>query len=439
MKSFRGGIHPLKHGGKLKTRDLAVRELIPGSVLIPMSMHIGAPSTPCVKVGDRVLMGQVIGEPNGFLGIPVHASVSGTVTAVGPRQQMGASPVMCVEIENDFSDELCELHPIGSVNEADPKAIVEAIKNAGICGMGGAAFPTHVKFAVPEGKKAEAVIVNGAECETHITADARLMQEQPERVIAGLRAAMRALGVSRGIICIENNKPEAIAAIRRAAEGEEGISVLRLKVKYPQGSEKQLLKSALGREIPVGGLPIDAGAIVINAATAAAIADAVELGMPLIKRITTVTGAVNAPANFLVRIGTQLTELVGACEGFSGEVGKVIMGGTMTGSCAHDFDVSIIKGMGGVIVCEESDAHTPEESPCIRCARCVDVCPMGLSPHLIKAACDKNDMSMARDYHVMDCINCGCCTFTCPASRKLSPSFKIMKEKIQAELRRAKG
>lgn len=437
-KSFRGGIHPLRHEGKLQTRNIPIRELIPSTVIIPMSMHLGAPSVPCVKKGDHVLVGQLIGEPQGFLGLPVHSSISGTVISVQYRQQLGTEPVQCIEIENDFNDESVEFTPRGSVEEVDPREIPDIIKNAGICGMGGATFPTHVKFAVPDGKKCDTVIINGAECETHLTSDFRLMIEHPERVVDGLRASMRALGVSEGVICIEDNKPEAIEAIKKAASNREGVKVMTLKTKYPQGSEKQLIKAVTEREVPAGGLPIDIGVIVLNAATSLAIADAIQLGRPLISRITTVTGDVNEPANLHVRIGTPLTDVIGACGGYKGNVGKIVMGGTMTGACAPNGDISIIKGSGGVIVFDESHAHILRESPCIRCARCVEVCPMGLLPYAIKSACKRNDINTAKQHNMMDCMLCGCCSFICPSSRYLTPAFKGMKDKIAAEARRNK-
>jgi len=297
--SFRGGIHPLRdtHEGKELTRNKPIREVVAQVVRIPMDMHIGAPSEPIVKKGDRVLIGQKIAEAVGGIGVPVHASVSGTVTEVAAYQMMHKKPSMCITIENDGLEEWVQLAPLGDVETAAADKIIPAVKEAGICGMGGACFPTHIKMSPPAGKVVDTVLLNGAECETFLTADFRLMLEQPERVVNGLRAVMRAMGVKRGIICIEDNKPEAIQAITKAAAGREGVEVGTLKTKYPQGGEKQLIYSVLGREVPAGGLPMDAGVVVLNVGTAAAIADAVIEGKPLISRVTTISGAVAAPDN----------------------------------------------------------------------------------------------------------------------------------------------
>ncbi|MBE5807637.1 MAG: electron transport complex subunit RsxC [Clostridiales bacterium] len=438
-RTFRGGVHPLhrEHEGKGPTRGVAVREYIPDTVTIMMGMHIGAPSTPCVKKGDHVKVGQVIGEPVGFLGIPVHASVSGEVIDVGPVQSLGATPGTAVTIKNDFADEwVDDLEPLGSVETCPVEKIVPAIKNAGICGMGGASFPTHVKFAVKEGQSCDTIVLNGAECETHLTADHRLMLERSVRIVDGLRAAMRALDVKRGIIAIEDNKPDAIEAMRHAASGRAGVEVRPLKTKYPQGGEKQLIYVTTGREVPSGKLPLDVHVIVLNVGTAAAIADAVIDGRPLISRITTVTGCVKRPSNLLVRIGTMAADLIGECGGYSEEPGKVCMGGAMTGlPCPTDL-VPVCKANNGVVVYSMKESETLEETPCIRCGRCVEACPIGLNPYKLKYLCDADDYEAAKKANVMDCIVCGCCSYICPAHRFLTPSFKNMKDKITARAKK---
>ncbi len=438
--SFRGGVHPLrnKHEGKSPTREIPIREFVSDTVAIPMAMHLGAPSTPCVAKGDHVKVGQVIGEPVGGLGLPVHASVSGEVMDVGPKPLLGATPTMTVTIKNDFADEWVERNGLGNVEHVDPSLIVAAIKAAGICGMGGATFPTHIKLAVGEGKYCDTIILNGAECETYLTSDYRLMIETPLRVVDGLRAAMRALDVKRGVIAIEDNKPEAIAAMRSAANGREGVEVKVLRTKYPQGGEKQLIKAITGREVPSKKLPLDVHTIVINVATSAAIADAIIDGTPLISRITTVTGCVNKPSNLLLRIGTIFEDIIGTCEGYSEEPGKIIAGGGMTGPCAPDDSVVVTKGGGGIVVLNEKDAKSVEEEPCIRCARCVEACPIGLNPYRIKHFCDKGDLKGAEANNVMECIVCGCCSYTCPSRRWLTASFKLTKDAITAEARRNK-
>ena len=445
LRTFRGGVHPLHgaHEGKAATSGAAVRDYVADTVTILMGMHLGAPSTPCVQVGDRVKLGQVIGEPVGFLGLPVHASVSGQVTAVGPVQSVTSPLAMAVTIKNDFKDEWVEgLEPLGSVESCPAEKIVPAIKAAGVCGMGGASFPTHVKFAVKEGQYCDTIILNGSECETHLTCDHRLMVEHSGRIVDGLRAAMRALNVKKGVIAIEDNKPDAIEAMRRAAQGREGVEVMPLLTKYPQGGEKQLIQVVTGREVPTKKLPLDVHVIVLNVGTAAAIADAVIDGKPLISRITTVTGHVRTPSNLRVRVGTRVSDLLKTCGGFSipeAEVGKVVMGGAMTGFPCPVTSVPVAKANNGVVVYSAKEAAELEESPCIRCGRCVDACPIGLNPYKLKYLCEAGDMKGASDENVMDCVVCGSCSYICPARRHLTSAFKAMKDKIAAEAKKGKG
>ena len=444
-RTFRGGVHPLRarHEGKAPTRGQTVRDYAAGTVTIMMGMHLGAPSEPCVKAGDHVKLGQVIGEPVGPLGLSVHASVSGKVLAVGPVQSVSSPAAMAVTIENDFRDEWADgLRPLGDVETCPAEEIVPAIRAAGVCGMGGAAFPTHVKLTVREGQFCDTIILNGAECETHLTCDHRLMLERGGRIVDGLRAAMRALNVKKGVIAIEDNKPDAIEAMRRAAQGRAGVEVMPLRTKYPQGGEKQLIQVVTGREVPAGKLPLDVHVIVLNVGTACAIADAVIDGRPLISRITTVTGRVARPSNLRVRVGTSVADLVAACGGYSipdAEVGKVVLGGAMTGFPCPGDQVPIAKAHNGVVVYSRAEAAEPEESPCIRCGRCVDACPIGLIPWRLKYLCDANDMKEAAAQNVMDCIVCGGCSYICPAHRVLTASFKTMKDRIAAEAKKGKG
>ncbi len=441
-KTFRGGVHPLhgSHEGKAPTRDKAVREYIPDTVTIMMGMHLGAPSTPCVQKGDRVKVGQVIGTPEGFLGLPVHASIAGEVIDVGPVQGLGAVPGIGVTIKNDYTDEwVDDIEPLGNVETCPKEKIVPAIKKAGICGMGGASFPTHVKFAVKEGQYCDTIILNGAECETHLTADHRLMLENSVRIVDGLRAAMRALDVKKGIIAIEDNKPDAIEAMRKAANGRDGVEVRPLKTKYPQGGEKQLIHVVTGREVPTKKLPLDVHVIVLNVGTAAAIADAVIDGKPLISRITTVTGHVNNPSNFRIRIGTMAEDIIGECGGYSEKPGKIVLGGAMTGMPAPSDIVPLAKANNGVVVYNEKEALNLEESPCIRCGRCVEACPIGLNPYKLKYLCDADDLQAASEADIMDCVVCGSCSYICPAHRFLTPAFKNMKDKITAAARKKRG
>lgn len=434
-KTFRRGIHPLHriHEGKGPTRGLKTREYVSDTVVISMAMNIGAPAKPCVKKGDHVDIGQVIGEAQGFMSVPVHASVSGEVVAVDSIPSLGAGNVQAVTIKNDFADTWVELHPLGNVEKVDPKAVIPAIQAAGITGMGGASFPTHVKLTFQAGKTCDTIVVNGAECETHLTADFRLMLEHSTRIVDGLRAVMRALDVKKGVIGIEDNKPEAIEAMQKAAQGREGVSVQPLRTKYPQGGEKQLIEAITGRQVPSGGLPIDAHVVVLNVGTCAAIADAVIDGKPLISRICTVTGAVRKPANLLLRIGTITEDVIGECGGYSETPGKVVFGGMMTGICAPNDQMPIFKSTNGIVVLGEKESHSKDESPCIHCGRCVAACPIGLNPYQIKVAADKSDFATAEKLHVMDCILCGSCAYQCPSRRWLTPSFKFCKDHITAE------
>ncbi len=436
-KTFRGGVHPLPglHQGKPLTDNKPVKPYVSETVCIPLNMHIAAPpSTPVVKKGDRVLMGQVIAEGVGPRGVPVHASVSGTVKEVGAVQQLGARTSPCITIENDFQDEWVELKGLGNVETCDPAAILPAIQAAGICGMGGAGFPTHFKLSVPPDKKVDTVILNGAECETFLNADHRLMLEYPGKVVDGLRAAMRAANVETGYIAIEDNKRDAIAAISKAAAGRKGVHVVSLRAKYPQGAEKQIIKAITGREVPSGKLPADAGCIVMNVGTAAAVADAVIDGRPLVERITTVTGRVREPSNLLLRIGTIFLDAIGACGGYTvEEPGKIISGGTMTGIAAPSETVSVTKTTGGIVVLSKKEATSMEESPCIRCSRCVEVCPMHLNPFKLKNLCDMNDLKAAQANHIMDCILCSSCSYICPSRRWIMSSIKNAREQIIAQ------
>ena len=429
---FWGGVHPLSgaSSGKGPTKALPVEQFVPKSVRIPMNMHLGAPSRPVVHEGEHVKIGQLIAESEGNLGVKVHASVSGVVTEVRPAKN---DVPATIAIENDFKDEWVELKPIGNVEACDADAILPAIQEAGLCGMGGAGFPTHVKMCIPCGDKCQMVILNGAECETHLTSDHRLMVEQPERVLKGLRAAMRAFGTDKGVVAIEDNKPDAVEGMRKAAVGRDGVSVMMLATRYPQGGEKQLIQAVAGREVPAGKLPIDVGVVVLNVATAAAIADAVVEGKPLVERIVTVTGRVKRPANIRVPIGTSVGEILE----FSGSVeknSKVVLGGAMMGPCAESSDAPVTKGTGGIVVYRPGEA--PEPTPCIRCGRCAQVCPAGLVPYEMEAFILSKQLDRAEEIGVMDCILCGCCSYICPARRILAPGFRDARAQIQEERRK---
>jgi electron transport complex protein RnfC len=436
--TFKGGIHP-KYNKELTAAKPIRPATLPQIAVIPLQQHVGAPCEPLVKAGDEVKVGQKIGEAGGFVSVPVHASVSGKVTAVEPRLHPGGQQVMSVVIESDGQDTVDEnVQPKGDIDKLSGKEIIDVIKEAGIAGLGGAAFPTHVKLSPPPDKKVELVIINGAECEPYLTCDHRLMLEQTDDVVYGTRAIMKALGVSKGIIAIENNKPDAIAAMLKATSAYANIEVMALRTKYPQGAEKQLIKAITGKEVPSGGLPADVGTVVDNVGTAAAIARAIKTGMPLIERAVTVTGrGIKEPANLMVRIGTPFSQLIDECGGFADKPGKVIMGGPMMGIAQYSLDVPVIKGTSGILVLTEEEAQAPQVQVCIRCARCVEACPMDLLPLYISRYALAGMYDKAEQYNAMDCIECGCCSFECPAKRPLVESIRLAKRAIAANRRKA--
>lgn len=438
--TFKGGTHP-PHSKKA-TESLSIeRANEPKAVVIPMQQHIGAPCEPIVQVGDEVKVGQKIGEAKGFVSSPVHSSVSGKVVAVEPRLYSGGMAVPCVVIESDLQNTVSpEIASKGDLSGLSAEDVKNIIKEAGIVGMGGATFPTHVKLAPPPDKKVDTVILNGAECEPYLTSDHRLMLEYPEDVVFGLQALMKALGVKQGYIGIETNKPDAVEKIYEAAKGIEGIEVVALKTKYPQGAEKQLIYACTKREVPSGGLPADAGVVVNNVGTAAAVAKAIKTGIPLIERIVTITGqGVNSPKNLIVKIGTSFREVIEQCGGLKGKTGKVIAGGPMMGITQFSLDIPVIKGTSGILVLSEEEARMPEPSNCIRCGKCVEVCPINLMPVNISTCSLANKHEQAEALNAMDCIECGSCSFVCPAKRPLVDSIRVSKREILARRKKAQS
>lgn len=436
LLSFRGGIHPPHH--KKTTEQCAVISAQePKMVFIPMRQHIGAPCDPVVKKGDVVKMGQVIGEASAFISTCVHSSVSGTVVDVKGVDTLGGSE-MCVIIESDGLNEWHEsVKPKGNPDQMSAEELLKCVKEAGIVGMGGAGFPTHIKLAPPKEKQIDSLIINGAECEPYLTADHRLMLETPEKVYDGIRIMMKILGVEKAFIGIEDNKPDAIEAMNKIASKDGRIKVVALHTKYPQGAEKQLIYACTGKMVPSGGLPMDAQAVVNNVATAAAIADAVILGKPLIDRICTVTGsAVGQPKNLRIKIGTPLMELVEQCGGIKGNLGKIILGGPMMGLASYTLDIPSTKTTSGILLMNEEEAAPREMSNCIKCNRCVEVCPAFLQPVYMSAYSLMDDFEGAERYKVLDCIECGSCSFMCPANRPLLPSIRVAKREILAKRRK---
>ena len=427
--SFFGGVHPKEN--KWYACDKQTQEFpAPDLVVIPMQQHIGAPCKPLVKKGDLVTVGQKIGDNQGLC-VPVHASVSGKVKAVEMRPHTSGTTVMSVVIENDHLDTLFpEIQPRtpAQVEALTAEELIDIIREGGIVGMGGATFPTHVKLSGGIGK-VDTVIVNAGECEPYITADDRLCREQPEKLIGGLKLILRIFGLKEGHIGIEDNKPEAVKSL--LAHADDSIKVDVLPAKYPQGAEKQLIYAVTGREVPSGALPAAVGCAVFNAATCKAIYDVVYDGMPLVKRIVTVSGDIlMEPKNLLVPIGTAFNDLLDAC-GHSQNPYKVLSGGPMMGVAQYDLNVPTIKGVNAITVLGKSNEYAVEEARCLRCGKCIDACPMKLMPVLMYKAIQSQDVEEMKANNLMDCIECGSCAYTCPASVPLVLGFRVGKQLIR--------
>jgi electron transport complex, rnfABCDGE type, C subunit len=440
MRSFPiGGVHPSDN--KKWSRGSAIEPMdLPDVVNIPLSQHIGAPAVAKVAKGDKVLVGQLIAEAGGFMSANIHAPVSGTVTAVDaqPNGQGLRQPMITIKREGDeWMPEIDRSETLVEKCDLSPKEIIDKIKAAGIVGMGGATFPTHVKLMIPDGKKAEALIINGVECEPFLTSDYRTMLERGERLIAGTRILMKAVGVEKAFIGVENNKPDAIAHLRSLLGSDSGISVVALKTRYPQGGEKQLIAAVTGRQVPPPpALPIDVGAVVCNASTAVAVYEAVQKNKPLIERVVTVTGKnLKEPKNLLTRMGTPVESLIAKCGGLpEGDV-RVLNGGPMMGRALVNLAMPVMKGCSGIVVMSGKEVLRGEESACIKCAKCVSACPMGLEPYLISKLTRKRAWDDVESNDITSCIECGCCQFTCPANIPLLDHIRLGKQTVMGIIR----
>lgn len=441
LKRFKiGGIHPVSN--KLSAGVAIESFPLMEQVVIPLSQHIGAPATATVQKGDKVVVGQLIGRANGFVSSNIHSSVSGTVMSVDGTTDAGGlrKPAVTIAVEGDlWSETIDRSEEIVRECRLSPKEIIERITDAGVVGMGGATFPTQVKLAVPEGKKAECLIVNGAECEPYLTADHRVMLEHGEEMLVGVSILMKALNVKRAYVGVENNKPDAITNLAGLAIEFEGIEIVPLRVQYPQGGEKQLIDAIVGRRVPPGALPIEVGAVVQNVGTAFAVYEAVQKNKPLIDRVVTVTGKkVKHPSNYRVRIGTPLRALIESVGADMEATGKIINGGPMMGKAICNIDAAVTKGTSGVLLMQRNKSLRGQQQECIKCAKCVSACPMALEPYMLSRLAQMRRYADIEPLRVTDCIECGSCSYTCPSQLPLLDYIRVGKSEVMKIMRARK-
>jgi electron transport complex protein RnfC len=430
--TFRHGVHPPET--KHLTERVPVRRMpFPEEIVLPLRQHAGRPARLLVKVGDHVERGDKVAEADGFVSVPIHASATGTVKDIRlcphPDGSMAESVVIAVE---KFSPQIPRPRIVPQWEGLSPQQVVEEVQKAGVVGLGGAAFPTHVKLLPPADMPVHTLIVNGAECEPYLTTDHRTMVEYPERVQFGIRIMMKALGVDKAVIGVEKNKPDAIARLRETLPDDLDVSVLPLTVKYPQGAEKMLIKVVTGREVPSGKLPMNVGVVVQNVGSIACIGEIFDTGYPLIERVVTVTGpGVRKPSNLLVPVGTRLRDVLEFCGGLTGDASQIVFGGPMMGAAQPDLDTPLIKGTTGVVVLTKKEARSVERYPCIHCGRCLESCPVFLNPSLLGTQAQAGRYEEMEAANLMDCMLCGCCSYVCPSHIPLSQMFALGKNMLR--------
>jgi electron transport complex protein RnfC len=433
LKTFKiGGVHPSEN--KISA-DKAIEVLpLPKTAFIPVSQHLGAPAQIQVKRGDVVKVGTLLAKGEAFISANIHSSVSGKVLKIDNLTDTSGykKPTIVVNVEGDEWEDTIDRTPDINRNiDLSSEEIIKKINEMGVVGLGGATFPSHVKLMVPKGKKAEYLIINGVECEPYLTSDHRLMLEKAEEMLIGIQILMKGLKVEKALVGIESNKPDAIDHLKKLCKNYKGIEIHPLKVKYPQGAEKQLIKALINREVPSGKLPIEVGAVVNNAGTAFAVYEAVQKNKPLIERVVTITGkSVKKPSNWMVRLGTPVNDIIEAGGGLPEDTGKVISGGPMMGKSLNSLDVPIVKGTSGILIIRKNETHRPLEQHCIRCAKCITVCPMGLEPYQLLNLSINQKWEALETERVMDCIECGSCLFTCPSTKPLLDYIRIAKSNV---------
>ena len=428
VTGFRHGVHPPER--KDLTAGVAVRRMpFPDEIVLPLRQHAGKPAVPIVRPGDRVERGDTVAEADGWVSVPIHASAAGTVRSIDWWAHPDGSVAEAIILTVDrYSPQVPRPRVVPRWEGLTPKDVVEAVRRAGVVGLGGAAFPTHVKLLPPEGVDVQTLVVNAAECEPYLTTDHRIMVDYPERVQFGIRVMMQALGVERTVIGVENNKPDAIEALEATLPDDLDVTVRSVKVKYPQGYEKMLIKTLLGRSVPAGKLPMHVGVVVQNVGSIAAIAEVFETGLPLVERVVTLTGpGVRRPSNLVVPVGTKLRDALEFCGGLVGDVTEIVFGGPMMGASQPDLDAPIIKGTTGVVILTREESRPRQRYPCIQCGRCLDSCPMFLNPSLLGQLAQAGRYEEMGETHLADCVLCGCCSYVCPSNIPLSQMFALGK------------